>query len=106
MPVKEAPSPLGPPPEIPAAAPAQPPASPTVALFQKAHSKLVSIQRIEDQMTHLVEQRRKLQEELRQLREQINGEFDRILQEDLEMPKRTLTQLTDQPPRMRVADAG
>jgi hypothetical protein len=51
----------------------------TVALFQKAHAKMVTLQRIDDQLQSLADQRKKLQEELRGIQVQINDEFDRLL---------------------------
>jgi predicted nucleic acid-binding Zn-ribbon protein len=54
--------------------------SPTVVLFQKAHAKMVTIQRIDEQLQNLVEQRRKLQDELRGVQALINEEFDRVMQ--------------------------
>jgi predicted nucleic acid-binding Zn-ribbon protein len=54
--------------------------SPTVALFQKAHAKMVTIQRIDEQMQSLADQRRKLQDELRGVQALINEEFDRVMQ--------------------------
>jgi hypothetical protein len=55
------------------------PSSPTVALFQKAHTKMVALQRIEEQFVNLQAQRRKLQDELRAIQGEINGEFDKLI---------------------------
>src|SRR5699024_7968155 len=55
-------------------------ASPTVALFQKAHTKMVALQRVEEQFNSLIVQRRKLQDELRAVQSEINGEFDRLIE--------------------------
>ncbi len=54
--------------------------SPTVALFQKAHAKMITLQRVDEQLTSLLDQRKKLQEELRGIQTQINEEFERLLQ--------------------------
>ena len=62
------------------------PSSPTVALFQKAHTKMVALQRLEEQFNALLAQRRKLQDELRSIQGEINGEFDRLI-ETQEGPK-------------------
>ena len=51
--------------------------SPTVALFQKAHASLVTLQRLDDQIGALVEKRRKLQSELREAQSMLNDEIDR-----------------------------
>jgi hypothetical protein len=51
--------------------------SPTVAMFQKAHACLVTMQRIEEQMAALAERRRRAQAELREAQAQLNEEIDR-----------------------------
>jgi len=55
------------------------PPNAAVALFQKAHAKMVTMQRVDEQLTALFEQRRKLQDELRCCQLQINEEFERIM---------------------------
>src|SRR5258706_2387496 len=71
--------------------------SPTTALFQKAHAKLVTLQRIDEQLHGLFDQRRKLQEELREVQAQINEEFDRVITDAQESPTaRMITQFNDQ----------
>ena len=52
--------------------------SPAVSLFQKAHGRMTTVQRIDEQVAALLEQRRKIQEELRTIQQLINEEFDRI----------------------------
>ena len=51
----------------------------SVALFQKAHAKMITLQRVDEQLLTLQDQRKKLQEELRGIQAQINEEFDRLL---------------------------
>jgi DNA repair ATPase RecN len=51
--------------------------SPTVALFQKAHASLVTLQRIDEQLISLADRRRKVQAELRDAQTQLNEEMDR-----------------------------
>ena len=53
--------------------------SQSVQLFQRAHQKMVMLQRVEDQMQQLLNQRRSIQDELRGIQVQINEEFDRLL---------------------------
>src|SRR3954471_221605 len=50
----------------------------TAALFQKAHQKIVLIQRLDEQLTRLLEQRNKMQNELRGGQELLDGQFDRL----------------------------
>lgn len=53
--------------------------SQSVQLFQRAHQKMVMLQRVEDQIQQLLNQRRSVQDELRGIQVQINEEFDRLL---------------------------
>ena len=51
----------------------------SVQLFQRAHKKMVLLQRVEDQIQQLAGQRRSIQDELRGIQVQINEEFDKLL---------------------------
>jgi chaperonin cofactor prefoldin len=51
-----------------------------VAMFQKAHSQISALQRVDEQIATLMEQRRKATEELRAIQTQINHEFKRVLE--------------------------
>ena len=55
--------------------------SPTAALFQKAHAKLVTLGRIDEQLNSILDQRRKLQDELREVQNHINDEFNRVIRD-------------------------
>jgi hypothetical protein len=57
-----------------------------VALFQKAHGGIANVQRLDEQIATLFEQRRKALEDLRSVQAQINGEFDRMLELDRVVP--------------------
>jgi hypothetical protein len=57
-----------------------------VALFQKAHGCIANVQRLDEQIATLFEQRRKALEDLRTVQSQINGEFDRMLELDRVIP--------------------
>jgi hypothetical protein len=50
----------------------------TASLFQKAHQKIVLLQRLDEQLAGLLEQRRKMQDELRGVQALLNDEFDRL----------------------------
>ena len=69
--------------------------STAVALFQKAHGRMTTLQRIDEQLAALVEQRRKIQEELRAVQALINEEFDRVVRTSAEVPGRMLTQIAE-----------
>jgi len=53
--------------------------SAAVSLFQKAHGRMTTIQRIDEQVAALQDQRRKLQDELRAVQALINEEFERVM---------------------------
>ena len=57
-----------------------------VALFQKAHSHIASLRKVDDQIAALFEQRRKSLDDLRAVQSLINGEFDRVLELERVIP--------------------
>ena len=63
-----------------------------VAVFQKAHAHVAVLQKIDDQIAGLFEQRRRAIEDLRAVQSLINGEFDRVLELDRVVPADTLSQ--------------
>jgi predicted transcriptional regulator len=67
--------------------------NPSVALFQKAHQRMMSLQRFDEQIQSIFVQRRKLQEELREVQLQINDEFDRVIRQADQAPKRLLAEI-------------
>jgi hypothetical protein len=70
--------------------------SPAVSLFQKAHGRMTTLQRIDEQVNALTDQRRKIQEELRTIQQLINEEFDRVTrQSGAGMPNRVLSRIAD-----------
>lgn len=69
--------------------------STAVALFQKAHGRMTTLQRIDEQLQALLEQRRKIQEELRAVQALINEEFDRVMRSNGDVPNRMLTQIAE-----------
>ena len=69
--------------------------SPAVGLFQKAHGKMVMLQRLDAQLASLLEQRRKIQDELSSVQAQINDEFDRVMRQAEETPARILSEIAE-----------
>jgi len=69
--------------------------SPAVSLFQKAHGRMTTLQRIDEQLNALVDQRRKIQEELRTIQQLINEEFDRVTRQSAAMPNRVLSRIAE-----------
>lgn len=66
-----------------------------VAIFQRAHAHLAALQRIDDQIAALQEQRRKATEELRAVQTLINSEFTRVLEMGRPIPAEALAQGED-----------
>ncbi len=75
--------------------------SPLVQLFQRAHSKVTALQRMDDQIALLVEQHMRLQEEVRTIQRDINEEFERVVRYN-QAPAKLLTEPAEQ---ARVIDA-
>jgi hypothetical protein len=69
--------------------------SPAAALFQKAHAKMVTLQRLDEQLAAMFEQRKKLQDELRCVQLMINEEFERIMHAAREGEARFMSQYAD-----------
>jgi|SRR5687767_1007699 hypothetical protein len=69
--------------------------SPAVALFQRVHGKMVMLQRLDAQLAGLIEQRRKVQQEIGALQSQINDEIDRQLRQADELPAKILGEIAD-----------
>ena len=69
--------------------------SPAVPLFQRAHARMVTLARVDEQLAQLLQQRAKLQEELRGVQQQINDEFERITHMDEEAPSKILNQIAE-----------
>jgi hypothetical protein len=69
------------------------PATPAVRLFQFANSKLVTLQRINDQMAGLIAQRQRVQDELKAVKAQIDELFEREMRGDV--PSRSTGTTTD-----------
>ncbi len=66
------------------------------ALFQKAYQKMVALNRVDEQLQAMLTQRRSLQGELKELQGQINGTFQRVLDEASQTPQRLLQEIADQ----------
>ena len=79
--------------------------STAVALFQKAHGRMTTMQRIDEQIQALNDQRRKLQDELRAVQALINEEFDRVVQTSPPEPGTRMLTMTTDSSRQEYAEA-
>lgn len=61
-------------------------------LFQKAHGKIVMLQRLDAQLAELLTQRKNVQAELNAMQSQINNEFFRLVNDSQELPGRILNE--------------
>lgn len=73
--------------------------SAAVTLFQRAHGRMTTLQRIDDQIAALLDQRKKVLDELRQVQGQINEEFDRVIRSNVESAGQLLSQVADEASR-------
>jgi hypothetical protein len=64
--------------------------APYVQLFQKAHQKIVLLERLEEQLAQLLTKRQDLQEELRIVQRHINEELETRINSNGESPTRIL----------------
>jgi hypothetical protein len=84
--------------------------SPAASLFQKAHGRMVMLQRIDEQLESLLDQRRRIHSELRDVQMEINTEFERVIKTAEEPPAKILSQFGDivtgsaRRPRMEIAE--
>ncbi len=61
--------------------------TPAIKLFQSAHGKLVTLQRINDQLSGILAQRQRVQDELRLIKQQIDDVFERELKQETPGPR-------------------
>jgi len=69
--------------------------SPAVPLFQKAHARMVTLQRVDEQLVTLLEQRKRILDELRGVQSAINEEFERVTSMDESAPEKILSTIAD-----------
>ena len=70
-------------------------ASQLAAIFQKAYARAVALQRLDEQIAGLLEQRQKLEAEFREAQLEVNEECDRMLKSSSIAPASMLVQLAE-----------
>lgn len=70
-------------------------ASPAVPLFQRAHARMVTLQRVDEQIVALLQQRSRLQDELHEVQARINQEFERVTKIDAQAPATIISQISE-----------
>jgi hypothetical protein len=72
-------------------------AAPYVQLFQKAHQRIVMLERLDEQVNQILSKRQELQDELRSIQAQLNEEFEARIklangeQASVQMPRPVVT---------------
>src|SRR5215212_5440992 len=70
-------------------------ASTLAAIFQKAYARAVALQRLDEQLQILIEQRAKLEADFREAQAEVNEECERMLKNSSVAPARMLAQLAE-----------
>ena len=70
-------------------------ASAMAAIFQKAYARAVALQRLDEQIAVLIDQRQKLESDFREAQLEVNEECERMLKHSSIAPARILQQLTE-----------
>jgi hypothetical protein len=81
--------------------------SAAAALFQRGHQKMTMLTRIDEQLGGLLDQRRKVQDELKTIQAMINEEFDRITKMAIELPAAAIQSADEhrgRTPRMSISE--
>jgi hypothetical protein len=76
-----------------ASAPAQ--AQQLASIFQKAYARAVALQRMDEQIGTLLEQRQRLENEFREAQAEVNDECERMLRSASIAPAKILAQLAE-----------
>lgn len=68
--------------------------TPAAGLFQKAHGKIVMLQRLDTQIATLLGQRKRVQDELTGVQGLINEELHRVMTHSDELPAKILSEIS------------
>jgi hypothetical protein len=79
--------------------------APYVQLFQKAHQKIVLLERLEEQLAQMIAKRQDLQEELRIVQRHINDELEQRINVNGESPARILNNVAGSAARQSATNA-
>jgi hypothetical protein len=81
-------------------------AAPWVQLFQKAHQKIVLLERLDEQMLQMLSRREELQDELRGIQANINDEFNQRIKSTGDSPAKLLAAIVDPDKRAAGSSSG
>jgi hypothetical protein len=74
---------------------APPQAQQLASIFQKAYARAVALQRMDEQIGALLEQRQRLENEFREAQAEVNAECERMLKSASIAPAKILAQLAE-----------
>ena len=74
---------------------APPQAQQLASIFQKAYARAVALQRMDEQISALLEQRQRLENEFREAQAEVNEECERMLKSASIAPAKILAQLAE-----------
>ncbi len=74
---------------------APPQAQQLASIFQKAYARAVALQRMDEQIGALLEQRQRLENEFREAQSEVNAECERMLKSASIAPAKILAQLAE-----------
>ena len=74
---------------------APPQAQQLASIFQKAYARAVALQRMDEQIAALLEQRQRLENEFREAQGEVNDECERMLKSASVAPAKILAQLAE-----------
>ena len=74
---------------------APPQAQQLASIFQKAYARAVALQRMDEQIGALLDQRQRLENEFREAQAEVNAECDRMLKSASIAPAKILAQLAE-----------
>jgi len=77
------------------AAAGAPQAANLASIFQKAYARAVALQRMDEQISALLEQRQKLENDFREAQAEVNEECERMLKSASIAPAKILAQLAE-----------
>lgn len=74
---------------------APPQAQQLASIFQKAYARAVALQRMDEQIGALLDQRQRLEQEFREAQSEVNSECERMLKSASIAPAKILAQLAE-----------
>ena len=68
---------------------------PAIPYFQRAHARMVLLQKVDEQLVTLLQQRAKILDELKEVQSHINEEFERVTTMDESAPAKIIATIEE-----------